>query len=336
MGLRQAGFDFARLTVDPSIFIVTGADGRQTLEQHALLIIRRLLDADLSVVVDLHAVEVNPAYGPEVLVDPGRVDVFADYLAMVKRVATMLRGLPPDRVALEPFNEPWIDDLGEAPRWQAMLEHLHAAAREGNPALPLVLNGLQWDSIAGLKLLDVRPFRKSNVLYTFHYYEPRAFTHQGVAPDVRWLGGLRWPEDDGNAQFVLDSALTAIAADGSLASASKAEAESDTRNVITQLLRTHLGPARIADDFAAVSRWAATYDIAPERIILGEFGCVADPKGAPSDRLAWLSAVRNACENAGFGWAYWAYKGNSGMSLLNAGLTLDRETLGALGMQLKK
>lgn len=294
----------------------------------------RLIEAGFAVVFDLHPVGVNPAYRPEALIDPATPDPFSAYLDMVGRVAGMLRAFPPDRLALELFNEPWVADMGQARRWQGMLERLHARARQSDPVRPLVLNGLQWDSLQGLLALDTRPFGGSNVLYTFHYYDPHAFTHQGVQGDTRWLGGLTWPTDDDNARTVLSTATAAIESDATLSPAAKTEAQRSTRHDIDALISSHQGPAHVVDDFEAVSRWAATHGVAPERVFLGEFGCVAAAGGKPlgAERANWLRTVRAASEKAGFGWAYWAYKGFGGMQLIRDDGGFDAETLAALGL----
>lgn len=335
--LRRAGFDFVRLTVDPSIFIVASDRQRPDLERHAQGVVARFIEAGFAVVFDLHPVAVNPAYRPEALVDPATPDLFSDYVDMVGRVGSMLRDFPPDRLALELFNEPWLADLTDAKRWQAMLERLHARARQSDSLRPLVLNGLQWDSLKGLFALDTRSFRGSNVLYTFHYYDPHAFTHQGVAGDTRWLGGLKWPADDDNARTVLKTALAAIAGDASLSGEAKAEAQASTRNYVDMQLSSHPGPARVAGDFAAVSRWGAKQGVPPERIVLGEFGCTSAADGVPlaAERSHWLRTVREASEKAGFGWAYWAYKGSGGMQLIGEGGAFDAETMSALGLPAK-
>lgn len=332
--LKRAGFDFVRLTVDPSILIAAPAERRPALERHAHEVVARFLAAGLDVVFDLHPVAVNPAYGPQPLVDPRAPEVFAAYVEMVGRVALVLRDLPPDRVALEPFNEPWVLRLGEARRWDAMLQQLHARARQADPSRPLVLNGLQWDSAKALQALDVAPFRGSNVVYTFHYYDPHAFTHQGVEGDTRWLRGLAWPTAAGNARAVLSDALARIGKDGGLGAGARAQAVADTRDYVDALLRTLPGAAQISQDFAEVAGWATAKGIPAGRVLLGEFGCVGSADGRPlgQDRLRWLRGVRTAGEAAGFGWAYWAYKGHGGMELVRADGVLDPDTLDALGL----
>jgi hypothetical protein len=214
-----------------------------------------------------------------------------------------------------------------------MIERLHATARQADPVRPLVLNGLQWDSINGLLALDVRPFRNSNVLYAFHYYDPHAFTHQGVNGDTQWIVGLTWPWDEDNATSVLAEALSRIDNDPKLSSLARAQARLDTKNYFAALSRTRPGHAQVERDFKTVSLWATERGIAPDRIILGEFGCVFSSGSTPlgADRLHWLRTVRLASEQAQFSWAYWAYKGHGGMELVGPNGLLDPDTLQALG-----
>ena len=68
VALRAVGFDFARITADPSIFIVTDQRQRPDLERQACAVVSRVLDAGFNVIFDLHPVMVNPAFGPTALV----------------------------------------------------------------------------------------------------------------------------------------------------------------------------------------------------------------------------------------------------------------------------
>ena len=332
--LRTAGFDFIRLTVDPSIFISIDPPRRPELHRHARATVDQLIGAGFSVVFDLHPVAVNPRFSPGLLVSPDHPETFQAYATMVERVARMLRELPTDKVAFELFNEPWIESIGDAPRWQAMLQTLHDRARQGAPDTALVLGGVQWNSIAGLLALDVTPFRHSNVFYTVHYYDPHAFTHQGVrGQDTEWLAGLRWPITAANLQMVQAQAMARIQASG-LALPLRVKAQQETGNYIGALAASKPGPAQVQGDFARLSRWMADQRLRPSQILVGEFGCTDSAAGVPvgKDRLDWLRAVRTDSERAGLAWSYWAYEGGSGMTLAHSDGSLDAFTLQALGL----
>lgn len=333
--LVSAGFDFVRLTVDPSIFIeATGSNAAQ-IEQHAKDVVARLLRQKLNVVFDLHPVTVNPVYAPDNLVRDENAPQFQAYAALVGRMALMLREFPPNRLALELMNEPHV--LGTAAadnrRWQSMLETLHGTARSGNASLPLVLTGAQGSDRLALTLLDLRPFRESNVFYTFHYYEPFAFTHQGVPRiQTQCIADLHWPEDDANAEEALARAEDCVAS-ATLGRAERDTLSQDTDHLFYGYKHHHFGMAEAAAGFDAVGRWAADNGVAPSRILLGEFGCVSSAAGHAlgDQRARWLRNVVQNAERLGFPWAYWAYRGSGGMQLRDAtSAALDAETLQAL------
>ncbi len=333
--LMRMGFDFVRITVDPSIFIVMRGEQKEVLLNRMRSIVRQCLAAGLKVVVDLHPVNVNPAYKPEVLVDAGLPGPFSAYLDMVEVVAKNLAEFPPSRTAFEPMNEPWIKNLSEAPRWQPMLEQLHARARAGAPQLPLVLTGMYWGDYRALLKLDTKPFASSNVLYTFHYYDPHSFTHQGVeGDDAQYLSKVGWPLTEDKAGDVLNRAEAAINS-SKRDEASKTKAKTRSEQLIRSLWKDGYNEQRIEKDFAAVAGWAKQNSIVRERILLGEFGCVVTAMGEPvgKDRLTWLAKVRETAEKNGFPWAYWSYKGYGGMELVDAKGHIDPELVRALGLK---
>ena len=139
--------------------------------------------AGLTVILDLHA---YPTPG-----EPGDIDTILTtgwpaYLDLVAEVATGLAPLPAAKTAFEPLNEPTIDcdtiAQGTPQAWPAMLAQLHDRARQAAPDLPLVLSGACWGGAWGLTALQ--PLPDPNVWWSFHSYEPFAFTHQGAS----WTG----------------------------------------------------------------------------------------------------------------------------------------------------
>ncbi|MGY2047793.1 glycoside hydrolase family 5 protein [Methylobacterium sp. JK268] len=310
--LARAGFDFVRLTVDPSILIATDGERRDAVEQRVVETARRLLGAGLAVVVDLHPVGVNPRLAPDRLVAPEGAGLFDAYARAAGRLAAALTVLPHDRVALELMNEPRLERTSDVARWQPMMERLHEAARRGSPDLALVLTGAQWSSIDALVGLDPSPFRASNVLYTFHYYDPHTFTHQGVPGEgARFVKGLHWPPRPEEAGALLEAAAARIAADPALPAAAGDTARDATRKLIRDYMATPSDADLIGRRFGEVADWARRHGIPADRVMLGEFGGVwrvAKVEAVEADRLAWLRAVRSAAEARGFPWAYWAYE----------------------------
>ncbi len=332
--LMNMGFDFVRLTVDPSIFIVMKGEKQAFLLNHMRVIIKQCLAAGLKVILDLHPVAVNPSYKPEILVDAKSATAFNAYADMVEVVAQMLAEFAPSQVAFELMNEPWISNFAEAPRWQPMMEQLHMRARNVAPYMPLILTGMHWGDYRALLKLNTTPFKNSNVLYTFHYYDPHTFTHQGVGGDEsEYLSGVSWPFIQTQADELIKKADLAIEKTNK-SDDIKTKAKSKTRDLVVKLAKNTHNEARIAQDFSEVKRWAAQNSIANERILLGEFGCVVSARGEPvgADRLTWLAKVREIAEKNNFPWAYWSYKGYGGMELMDAKGVIDSNLLDALGL----
>jgi hypothetical protein len=76
-------------------------------------------------------------------------------------------------------NEP-VDDVVEegCEDWQDLAERTGRAVREIDPARTLIIEPAHWGGPGGFR--DLYPLSLTNVVYSFHMYEPGAFTHQGV------------------------------------------------------------------------------------------------------------------------------------------------------------
>jgi endoglucanase len=319
--LKTMGFDFLRVTADPGIFIAADETRMRHLTRLAGQTAIRLISAGFNVIFDLHPVSVNPEFAPLKLVEGVETDSFKRYADVVEQLARELHDLPHDKFAFELMNEPWLADKAEIARWQPMMELLHKRARKGSPTLPLVLTGAMWGDARALMQLDLKPFEGSNVIYTFHYYDPHTFTHQGVDGDEgAFLAGLQWPANHSNIAKVRDDAFARI----DLLKKPDAEAR-QLKGVTATLLSDYELTAhdrhRVRSDFAAVARWASDHRIPAQRVFLGEFGCVVSASKTPlgEDRVQWLRTIRDTAQEFGFGWSLWAYKGYGGMALFNEG-----------------
>ncbi len=335
--LRRVGFDFVRLTVDPAIFMANPGARRQQLIALLLDRVRRFIDHGLAVVVDLHPIRVNPAYPVEGYTSP--ISPFiSSFMEVTATIARALGTLPPAMVALELLNEPIPQGAPRPELWQARLEQLHGAARSQAKYLTLVLSGF-WGAFGELPHIDPSAFNGSNVIYTFHYYEPLVFTHQGASwvDTLAYVNGLTWPPDPSNVRDVEARAV--------MAAARKAGGAAPTRIVdsLHQQLSTYAavrdGPGQVANHFARVRTWADRNGVPPQRVLLGEFSARRDLAETPEvkrSRMAWLATVRRTAEANGFPWAYWGLSGDAtgGFGLVAPGsmTTFDPEMLAALGL----
>lgn len=344
--LVRAGFDFIRLTIDPGPFLQFEGEKRDALDGMLLTQVRRLLDAGFGVIVDFHPVSQVPAYAPELITAALGSPLFTAYADMLARIAGRLSALETPRVALELMNEPQYGwDAGSTARWQAMLAELHARARQAAPKLPIVLSGARGGDKDGLLALDTAPFRGSDVWWTFHYYAPHVFTHQGVKADQgdarfwRYISSLPYPAAGADRAATLDHIARQIAAEPGLSAAQRGAALRGAKAAATAYLDSGFDRAAIWRDFRTVSDWAARSGVDRSRILLGEFGVTRTygPYRAADDgaRERWLTDVRVEAEANGFAWALWAVTGYGGMALVETddATTFDAVQLRALGLR---
>jgi endoglucanase len=315
--LRSEGFDFVRMPVDPEPMMLLGpGEARNRLIAQIRTRVTELHAAGLTVIVDLHTIPWGEVEGTTRIVED---DAFwSDYLRIVSEVGYALDGFDPKTTLFEPINEPVhdCDAIGsDRPgRWNVQVLELHAAARAAAPELTLVLSGACWGGIDGLQNIDPAAFKDDNIIYSFHSYEPIAFTHQEAAwtgSDFAFLTGVPYPPsklDDATAAGLIDAALSRVK------TSTDGFATSVTRESLTAVVD---GYRRQPDDIAArdvslAVAWADYHRIPTGRLLLGEFGTTGGNQGSAiraEDRLALLSDKRTAAERAGIPWAVWSWIG---------------------------
>ena len=171
--LVSMGVTSVRLAVDPRYLHLHWLDEA----------VARMTRRGLVVVLDYHdesrAIESGPA------AEEALEQTWAALAAHFARTTS------PEQVLLEIFNEPVFDRNPAA--WFPIRRRLAHVIRSAAPHHTIVAGGPNWSSLDGLLRSD--PLDDDNVLYTFHFYEPFEFTHQGapwVDGPVRRMAGVRY------------------------------------------------------------------------------------------------------------------------------------------------
>jgi endoglucanase len=322
--LKENGFDFVRMPVDPSVFLSEKTAGyRDELFTSVLESVRMVNAAGLKVVVDLHLFPTGGMRSVgmgEVMDDPALFDA---YVELVRAMGQTLANEDPAMVAFELMNEPVIECKPDSsPSWPDRLSRLFAAARASATRLTLVLSGGCWASAEGLVALDPKDIPDDNVIWTFHSYQPFLLTHQGAtwAGDfIRYVTGLPYPPY-AVPRAELDAALEKIRQrikteapwarrSGMLAYLDEQIATVDTEEKLLAVMD---------EPFHAVDDWAKAHGIAPKDIFLGEFGMIRqeykDPSIMPAKyRAAYVKDMIARAESHGFSWSVWSYGGAFGI-----------------------
>lgn len=129
------------------------------------------LSNNLNAIIDLHHTEFD-----------GKIDGAAATERIVwlwKQIAQRYKNTDPEKVFFELRNEP--HDI-KAEDWRLQAEEIVKAVRAVAPRHTLIIGFHDWNSRQAL--IDSKPFADGNIIYTFHYYDPFVFTHQGAT----WAG----------------------------------------------------------------------------------------------------------------------------------------------------
>jgi endoglucanase len=332
--IRQTGFDFIRLAVDPGPFLQFQGARRDQMDRMLLDRVKRTLSSGLAVIVDFHPSDLNEDYTPLALTRGIDTPVFQDYLRLLARTATLLDQLQSRKVALEIMNEP----PATSARWEPMLEIAHRVIRDRAPHLLLVLDGADEGSADGISALE-KFGSDHECMISFHYYDPYQFTHQG-APwmAARYLADIPYPALARALQGSLDATTSLIAA-SNLTSAQKEFSLRDATRRLQNYRKSAFDRAAIAKTFDRVAQWARNYQVPASRILLGEFGARKQDgqRGTmrAAERNAWIGDVGAEAEAHGFSWAAWVYRGAGGFALTREEQRIDFDPLviAALGLK---
>jgi len=320
------GFDFLRLRV--ALAPWTDTESRSDQET-ALTLANWITEQALSrgmridVVMMAGSLPTTTAAGLICTADPSAV---AAWTAGWRAVLALL----PDssRVAFEPLNEPPNCTEGNEV-WDAAQLSLYHQIRTLRRAVKFVVYGHHWGDNTGTDFtsLDPSPYLGDpNLLFTFHYYDPFAFTGQGLSwlldGRYRYLTGLAWPYDAANAQAVLENTLGLVEQDPHLTAGQGATFEQELTADIASYV-TSGTPNYLTAQFAKVQDWARANHLSPRQILVGEYG-VAQPShntlGEPLPTSpAWFSALLTAVDRMGFAAAVWDLDSGFGITCGNPG-----------------
>lgn len=308
--LKSAGLTHARLPFEPP----TVWDHNEHKFKDAGLVelraaIATVLDGGLAVIVDAHAVEMGWAM-PDAA---GRCEELERFWAAL---AGELGATDPERVFLEVLNEP--HDIKDPGAWEKAQERVVAVIRAGAPKHTIIVTGDGWGGIDGLKRL--KPLADPNLVYSFHFYEPHTFTHQGASwgwKPWRHIKGLVYPSGPEGVEQV----AAGIGADD--------DEKKQAAGAVRQYGKERWDAARIGARLAQAAEWGKANRVP---VYCGEFGVFRNFSPRQS-RLEWIKDTRTGLEMLGIGWAMWDYCG--GFALVDGepgSRTADEGVLRALDL----
>lgn len=281
INVKQMGFDTIRIPID--FYLFTSRAPAYTIDPFLF----RMLD----VAVDLaekHQMYIILDFHPEnqPVIDKS-IESFL--LPVWRQIAAHYKNRS-EYVIYEILNEPWgISDED----WGRIQGEAIKAIRSIDQNHWIVVGGTNYNSIETLFLLP--EYDDDKLLYTFHFYEPYLFTHQGVGstnPSLENLAGVPFPFRKNRMPFI-PRELRGTWVETSLSNRYYHDGNIKTVKKILQR----------ADDFSKQRNVP---------VFCGEFGALKR-NSLPRDRVQWHKLVREELGKYGIPWILWCYDDNFGI-----------------------
>jgi aryl-phospho-beta-D-glucosidase BglC (GH1 family) len=304
-GIKAKNFTHVRLPIEPTILL--DESNPTVLKPDITYVentVKMITGSGLAAVVDLHP-DPQGTFDDRIVTDSNwRNNVFIPFWeTLARRIAGLKINnatIDADLIFFEIINEPTAANDSD---WAAVLPSIVAGIRRGAPGHTVVVGSNRYNSFSSL--IGMTPLSDQNVVYTFHYYNPFTFTHQGaswVKPPQSILGYVPYPSNSSNVQQASIST-----SDSTL----RTQAENELRNYGNAQWKR----SKIEGEIQQVANWRNQHGV---RVYLGEFGVLKE-KSPYVDRYVWHADVMESAEKFGIGWCKWNYQS----SKTSFGVTYD-------------
>ncbi len=212
-------------------------------------------------------------------------------------------------------------------KWNKIQQDIIDVIRSYDPNRTIVVTSSNFSSID--TLVKMKPYKDPNLIYTFHFYEPHLFSHQGAT----WIGAgfadikIPFPYDKSRLPQYKGETLTwgqlkqeAIKIDSWMQYAIDTYPNEGTVKYINNRIK------KVAD-------WAKKNKV---RIWAGEMG--VHYSASPEDRTTWIKTVRTAFEENNIPYCVWGIDGYFGFLKCGSGESfpedIEKEILEAEGFSM--
>ncbi len=201
------------------------------------------------------------------------------------------------RVFFEVFNEP--KNLSTE-QWKTAATAIIRSIHTIDPERMLIVGGSNWNSRWGLTQMGALP--DSNVIYTFHYYDPMIFTHQGATwgGDAVATTNIPFPYDAGTMPPL-----------NPITTGTWGESDYNTYNVWGN-------KDSLTSDIFAIKKWSNETQLP---LFCGEWGSYKPFIPNDGSRCRYTEAVKTALDSFMIPYSYWEW--DMGFSLFDGMPSLD-------------
>lgn len=293
---KNMGADIIRLPIN--LHSMTGAAPDYILDSLFVQFLDKAVDwaeqHELYLILDNHSFD--PVASTDVNIDKILIPVWTQMAQRYKNRSKY--------ILYEVLNEPHGID---AKLWGDIQGRVIDAIRAIDSVHGIIVGGVGYNSID--EMFNVPAYQHDNIIYTFHFYDPYLFTHQGETwgspPNLRTLKGLPFPAD-AHAMPEIPGDLKGTWIDSSLRNTYR-------RDATVQALAKQLDKA---------ARFSKERGDVP--LLCGEFG-VFIPNSLPADRQRWYQITTQLLDNRNIARTSWDYYGGFGIFKTGDSVSFESE-----------
>lgn len=304
--IAKAGFNHVRLPIDPDFLQPNWAKGDFKIRDDRLEAIDRaiaLIEAEnLGVILDLHPtrrlqLESQP-YGK----DYQNIETIWKTLSDRYRKNSQM-------IAYEILNEPLVENSA---LWHDIAERIVALIRQVDSLHTVIVPASGFSGVG--ELLNFKPISGDRLLYTFHFYSPLVFTHQGATwlENYASLRNIPYPLEGSPAERILSEGGSQLSP--------------EAQKLWEGYRTSRFNRTQLETQIKQVAQWRDRYQVS---LYCGEYG--VHDVAPQNDRIRWHRDVTELLTQEKIGHALWSYRADFGL-VPDGQVSMDQQLLQAIGL----
>lgn len=279
--IKSLGFDVVRLPIN--LHFMTSGDPDYLVDTIFLEYLGEVIswaeELELYLILDNHTSDINED------TDPG----VGDILNKVWGQMAMAFKDRSEYLCYEVLNEPHgITDA----LWNSIQQGVIESIRQSDTTHYIVVGPTEWNSVNNLEAMQA--YEDDKLIYTFHFYDPFLFTHQGASWINPSMAGIE------NVPFPYDAAQMPSLPEELVGTWLEDLFDNYPEDGTVENIREQIDIAVHFRDQRGVP------------LFCGELG-VLQPNSMQEHRIAWYNAVRTFLDSMHIAWTMWDYHGSFGL-----------------------
>lgn len=279
--IAEMGFDHVRLPLEE--MQLWDEQGNKQQEAFSLMhfAIEQCQKNNLRIIADLHILRSHHFNELADIALWNDTVAQQNYIQCWRQLSAEMSKYPDSLVAYEPLNEAVADDSED---WNRLINWVVSEIRLLEPTRTIVMGSNRWQSAGTFKDLQI-PENDTNIILSFHFYSPLAFTHH----DTPWSEFKELGVTTTYPGWTIDTVGV--------------EVTDDAKRETIKNFRSYCTKDTLEMEIMQAVEVAKAHGL---QLFCGEFGCF--PTTDMDSRVRWFTDVVDIFSRHNIAWSIWNYK----------------------------